>query len=78
MQHGGVSRNAKECFKTDIEELKICGYPNESLAHIFENLSKLLVEEGNYHLALDHIEEAIRPQESVQTNAQSKRTQAKC
>jgi len=30
-----------------------------------------LVEEGNYHLALDHIEEAIRLQESVQTNAVS-------
>jgi len=34
----GESRNAEECFKTSIEELKICGYPNESLANIFENL----------------------------------------
>ena len=64
----GESRNAEECFKASIEELKICGYPNESLANIFENLSKLLVEEGNYHRALDNIEEAIRLQESVQTN----------
>ena len=52
------SRNAEECFKASIEELKICGYPNVSLANIFENLSKLLVEEGDNS----------RLQESVQTN----------
>ena len=40
--------------KASIEELKICVYPNESLANIFENLSKL------YHRALDNnIEEGI-------------------
>ena len=60
--HLEESRNAEECFKASIEELKICGYPNESLANIFENLSKLLVEEG------ENKEEAIRLQESVQTN----------
>jgi len=70
----GESRNAEECFKASIEELKICGYPNEILANIFENLSKLLVEEGNYHRALDNIEEAIRLQESVQTNINASRT----